>query len=99
MCLGVWRRPVPHRPGWSPLDLVPSRPPPAEVGTPPPVRDTLAWLLTAVLGERMVIRETPDGGGRMGSFMRRFPELGHQPDIVLEGFDGPVSILPTRTRR
>ena len=35
-----------------------------------PVRDTLAWLLTAVLGERMVIRETPDGGGRMGSFMR-----------------------------
>ena len=53
-----------------------------------PVRDTLAWLLTAVLGERMVIRETPDGGGRMGSFMRRFPRLGHQPDIVLEGFDG-----------
>ena len=53
-----------------------------------PVRDTLAWLLTsAVLGERMVklvIRETPDGGGRMGSFMRRFPGLGHQPDVVLD---------------
>ena len=31
------------------------------------MRDTLAWLLTAVLGEQMVIRETPDGGGRMGS--------------------------------
>ena len=64
-----------------------------------PVRDTLAWLLTAVLGERMVIRETPDGGGRMGSFMRRFPELGHQPDIVLEGFDGRDSytILEVKT--
>ena len=70
----------------------------AEVGAPP-VRDTLAWLLTAVLGERMVIRETPDGGGRMGSFMRRFPELGHQPDIVLEGFDGRDSytILEVKT--
>ena len=64
-----------------------------------PVRDTLAWLLTAVLGERMVIRETPDGGGRMGSFMRRFPGLGHQPDIVLEGFDGRDSytILEVKT--
>ena len=64
-----------------------------------PVRDTLAWLLTAVLGERMVIRETPDGGGRMGSFMRRFPRLGHQPDIVLEGFDGRDSytILEVKT--
>ena len=53
----------------------------------------------AVLGERMVIRETPDGGGRMGSFMRRFPELGHQPDIVLEGFDGRDSytILEVKT--
>jgi len=63
------------------------------------VRDTLAWLLTAVLGERMVIRETPDGGGRMGSFMRRFPRLGHQPDIVLEGFDGRDSytILEVKT--
>ena len=64
-----------------------------------PVRDALAWLLTAVLGERMVIRETPDGGGRMGSFMRRFPGLGHQPDIVLEGFDGRDSytILEVKT--
>jgi len=53
-----------------------------------PMRDTLAWLLTAVLGERMVIREDRDGGGRMSSFMQRFPGLGHQPDIVLEGFDG-----------
>ena len=44
-----------------------------------PVRDTLAWLLTAVLGERIVIRETPDGGGRMRAFMQRFPGLGHQP--------------------
>ena len=63
------------------------------------MRDTLAWLLTAVLGERMVIRETPDGGGRMGSFMRRFPGLGHQPDIVLEGFDGRDSytILEVKT--
>jgi hypothetical protein len=63
------------------------------------VRDTLAWLLTAVLGERMVIRETPDGGGRMGSFMRRFPGLGHQPGIVLEGFDGRDSytILEVKT--
>ena len=65
-----------------------------------PVRDTLAWLLTAVLGERMVIRETPDGGGRMGSFMRRFPGLGHQPDIVLEGFDGRDSYTRSwRSRR
>jgi hypothetical protein len=31
---------------------------------------------------------TRDGGGRMSSFMQRFPGLGHQPDIVLEGFDG-----------
>ena len=71
-----------------------------------PVRDTLAWLLTAVLGERMVIRETPDdGGGRMGSSMRRaslvpsFPGLGHQPDIVLQGFDGRDSytILEVKT--
>ena len=63
------------------------------------MRDTLAWLLTAVLVERMVIRETPDGGGRMGSFMRRFPGLGHQPDIVLEGFDGRDSytILEVKT--
>ena len=47
----------------------------------------------------MVIRETPDGGGRMGSFMRRFPGLGHQPDIVLEGFDGRDSytILEVKT--
>ena len=47
----------------------------------------------------MVIRETPDGGGRMGSFMRRFPGLGHQPDIVLEGFDGRDSytILEIKT--
>ena len=53
----------------------------------------------AVLGERMVIRETPDGGGRMGSFMRRFPELGHQPDIVLEGFDerDSYTILEVKT--
>ena len=65
-----------------------------------PVRDTLAWLLTAVLGERMVIRETPDGGGRMGSFMRRFPGLGHQPKIVLEGFDGRDSYtILDRSRR
>ena len=64
-----------------------------------PVRDTLAWLLTAVLGERMVIREDRDGGGRMSSFMQRFPGLGHQPDIVLEGFDGPGSytILEIKT--
>ena len=64
-----------------------------------PVRDTLAWLLTAVLGERMVIRETPDGGGRMRAFMQRFPGLGHQPDIVLEGFDGRDSytILEIKT--
>ena len=64
-----------------------------------PVRDTLAWLLTAVLGERMVIREDRDGGGRMRSFMQRFPGLGHQPDIVLEGFDGPGSytILEIKT--
>ena len=35
-----------------------------------PVRDTLAWLLTAVLGPSargMVIREDRDGGGRMSS--------------------------------
>ena len=52
-----------------------------------------------MLGERTVIRETPDGGGRMGSFMRRFPELGHQPDIILEGFDGRDSntILEVKT--
>ena len=63
------------------------------------MRDTLAWLLTAVLGERMVIRETPDGGGRMRAFMQRFPGLGHQPDIVLEGFDGRDSytILEIKT--
>ena len=35
----------------------------------------------------------------MGSFMRRFPGLGHQPDIVLEGFDGRDSytILEVKT--
>ena len=35
----------------------------------------------------------------MGSFMRRFPGLGHQPDIVLEGFDGRDSytILEIKT--
>ena len=35
----------------------------------------------------------------MGSFMRRFPRLGHQPDIVLEGFDGRDSytILEVKT--
>ena len=27
------------------------------------------------------------------SFMRRFPGLGHQPDIVLEGFDGRDSYM------
>ena len=33
------------------------------------------------------------------SFMRRFPRLGHQPDIVLEGFDGRDSytILEVKT--
>ena len=63
------------------------------------MRDTLAWLLTAVLGERMVIRETPVCGGRMRAFMQRFPGLGHQPDIVLEGFDGRDSytILEIKT--
>ena len=37
----------------TPLDLVPPRPPPAERDrcTALCVRDTLAWLLTAVLGE------------------------------------------------
>jgi len=47
----------------------------------------------------MVIREARDGGGRMSSFMQRFPGLGHQPDIVLEGFDGPGSytILEIKT--
>jgi len=33
----------------------------------------------------MVIREDRDGGGRMSSLMQRFPGLGHQPDILLEG--------------
>ena len=35
----------------------------------------------------------------MGSFMGRFPRLGHQPDIVLEGFDGRDSytILEVKT--
>ena len=28
----------------------------------------------------------------MGSFMRRFPGLGHQPDIVLEGLDSYTSL-------
>ena len=48
-------------------------PPPPPPAAPPCARHPGLWLLTAVLGERMVIRETPDGGagGRMGSFMRR----------------------------
>ena len=64
-----------------------------------PVRDCLARLLTAALGERMVIREDSSGAGRMRSFMQRFPGLGHQPDIVLEGFDGRGSytILEIKT--
>jgi hypothetical protein len=55
--------------------------------------------LTTETSDSCYARETPDGGGRMGSFMPRFPRLGHQPDIVLEGFDGRDSytILEVKT--
>ena len=52
-----------------------------------PVRDALATLLVAALGERMVISES-DRTGRMDMFMRRFPAVGRRPDLVLVGFDG-----------
>ena len=58
----------------------------------------LYTLSISFCGLRARIREDRDGGGRMSSFMPCFPGLGHQPDIVLKGFDGPA-LAATRSWR